>query len=217
MTFDAVIFDLDGTLIDSIPLYEEAFLYMISSADSSMSSEEFREIYIHNAHLSDALAQVDLEKREAELRKVRDEYYVKILEKKVEWFPDAKKLLGALPEDQAAAMMTGSWKSYVDAIEKRLPLSKYFQTIVTSDDFAPQYKPDPKGLFMVAEKLDVDPKECLYVGDQSFDIDAAKNAGMTSCFVKRPIYSPKELVNQADQVVESLEELIGKLSVPNIT
>ena len=111
---------------------------------------------------------------------------------------------------EPAGRFVNSWKMYVDAIEDRVPISDYFSVIITADDMRPHSKPDPFGVTLAAKQIGVDPKECIYIGDQWFDVETAKNAGMRSCLVQRKFSSQKDGVD-ADYNVESLEELLTKL------
>ncbi|MBU0459162.1 HAD family phosphatase [Patescibacteria group bacterium] len=206
LKYSGIIFDLDGTLVESMLLYKEAFMHMIKQADIPMSSDEFWEMYWNNTHISKILKLNNLENEEQRFRLIRDKYYMNLLRKKVEWFPDAKVLLDTLPIEIPKAILTGSWMKYVDAIETRLPISDYFETIVTCDDFLPKGKPDPCGLLIAAERLGVSPEKCVYIGDQLFDIEAAHNAGMDGILIKRPVYTPED-VGSIEMVVQALGEL----------
>jgi HAD superfamily hydrolase (TIGR01509 family) len=213
----AIIFDLDGTLVDTIPLYEEAYLSMLASAGVGCDPDEFRsvyekfrETYALNIHLSESLKLYGIpQTREEEMRRVRDAEYCELVRTRVEWFPDAKRLLDALPAATPKAIVTGSWQHFVDAIEERLPLSQYIEVIVTSEEFRPHVKPDPAGLLIAAQKLRVPPQDCVYVGDQEFDMEAARRAGMQACLIVREDYTPPRAEEKADICVHSLEELIN--------
>ncbi len=211
MKYAAIIFDLDGTLIDSIGLYEEASLYMMREVGVDMSKEEFQYIYNKNIHTGEVLKMFKIEKDEKTMRKIRDEHYMHLLSTKIEWFPDGKKLIDAMSPDLPRGIMTGSWHMYVDAINKRIPVRDLFETIIACEDFRPNGKPKPDGLLMAAERLNVDPNKCMYIGDQLFDAEAAKNAGMTSCLVYRPNYSPKMTKKDADIVLDSMERLVDEI------
>ncbi len=208
MKHHAIIFDLDGTLVDTVPIYEKAMIYMFSRGGAEISHEDFRKLYVPSSNLNDILAKYNLEDREDELRNIRDDFYIDLLRKETKWFPDGKKFLEALPKDTTKAIATGSWMKYVDAIHERCLIHDYFDTIVACDDFSRCSKPNPFCLTLTCERLGVDPKDCVYIGDQKVDMDAAKNAGMQGYLVKRPVFTPEDSEENADKVVDSLEELI---------
>jgi phosphoglycolate phosphatase len=71
----------------------------------------------------------------------------------------------------------------------------------------PFFKPHPHGFLLAADQLGVEPSECLVIGDQLFDIEGAKNAGMQSCLV-RGSYTPKGTGNMSSHSVDTLHELL---------
>lgn len=105
------------------------------------------------------------------------------------------------------AIVTGSHRSYVEAIEQCLPLSKYFPTIITADEMDPYFKPHPHGLFLAAQAFGVEPEQCVYIGDQVFDMEAARNAKMPNILIARE-FTPAYARDSADRVITSLGELI---------
>ena len=69
-------------------------------------------------------------------------------------------------------------------------------------------KPDPAGVFSVAEKLGVDPKECLYVGDSEVDVATGRNAGMKTIAVTWGFRTKEELITAGAQyMIDQAEEL----------
>jgi len=211
MKISGLIFDLDGTLVRTINLYEEAVLATCPMFGFSISPKEFREIYKANIHTVEMLTQYGIDEDQSVFRRERDERYIELLKTKAQWYPDAKACVEALPTDMPRAILTGSWQSYVDAIEERIPLRSIFPIITTCDDFRHAGgKPNPYGLNLTAQRMGIDPKECMYIGDQAFDAEAARNAEMKSCIVRRE-YSPEGTYDEADITVESLEELVGKI------
>jgi len=206
MSIGALLFDLDGTLVHTIPHYKTAYLRSLRDIGSSISSEEFDTIYYDARPLSHVLEERGTGHRIDEVRKQRDALYEQALREEVEWYPDALDFLKSLDPALPRAIVTGSWRSYVDAIEHRLPLSQYFPIIITAEDFMPDSKPHPKGLLVAAERLGIQPEHCAYIGDQIFDIEAAKAAGMTDVLIPRE-HTPQRAPEMATHVIESLMEL----------
>jgi len=210
--YAAILFDLDGTLVNTIDLYSEAVIGSLQSVGVSITQPTFREWYMGAVHLKEILAKFKLtEQLVPNVRKERDERYIKLLREKAEWIPGAEDLLKKSLELGPVAIITGSWRTYVDAINERIRVSEYFDTIVTCDDMGNFMKPHPHGLLLAAEKLGVNPEECLYVGDQHFDVEAAHRAGMP-CAVVRSGYTPQRAMDDADFKAESLAELTTMLS-----
>jgi len=204
----AFLFDLDGTLIDSLPLYEEAYLSAFAAHDLPLDTEAFRrDIYCKGLPLKSALAPRGAAHLAETIRVGRDAHYEHLLATKLRWFPDALPLLEALPPSIPRAIVTGSHRSYLEAIERCLPLSKYFPTIITADEMDPYFKPHPHGLFLAAQAFGIDPERCVYIGDQAFDMEAARNAKMPNILIARA-FTPLYARDCADRVITSLGELI---------
>jgi len=213
MKFDAVIFDLDGTLIDSVMLYEKAYLEACELVgDVVIPKEIFMEkIYCRGVSLEEALQLFGVNlTEESAIRKARDERYIALLASEVNWLPGADNVLSTTNSMVSTGIVTGSWRAYTDAINKRLPIYNMTRCVVTEDDTNGKRKPDPYSLFLAAEQLNVAPERCIYVGDQWFDVEAANAAGMTSCLIPNEI-TPTDTKNTADVIVANIREVLTLL------
>jgi len=207
----AVIFDLDGTLVETIGLWAEAYLATLQGWGIEMDKQTFiEEIYIINRSFTELLAEHGLEGNIDQFRKERDDRYVSILKERVEWIDGAKEVLATLADDYPIALMTGSWRRYVDAINQKLGLMSHFPISTTCDDSPSRPKPYPDGLNITAKKLGLSPEECLYIGDQKFDIDAAASAGMT-CWIVQGTYTPEVALRSAEKVFTDIGDLTDQL------
>ena len=211
MRFDAVIFDLDGTLVDTIPLWARAYMDTFADFDIEISKEDFMEnIYVQSMSLMDALELRSLSTDlEPSFRKKRDERYIKLLETEAQWISSAPDVLIELKNKLPIAIATGSHRTYTDALDRNLQLSSYSSHIFTCDDVEND-KPAPDMLLLAAKELDMSPKKCLYVGDQLFDVEAAKAANMT-CWLVPNTDTPMRAFQEADAVLQNLSEILEKL------
>lgn len=208
MKYQALLFDLDGTLINTLDLWSEAVIETLARHGASVTPETFREWYTRPSHLKNWLEWMHLSDKEDVIRAQRDARYIELLKERVTWLDGAEEMLESLSSLIPLGLITGSWKAYVDASEERLHFQRYFQTLVVCDDMGKFQKPHPHGILMAADRLGVEPERCLYVGDQLFDVQAAQAAGMPCCIV-RGSFTPDTALQQADIVVESLRELKG--------
>ncbi|MBI3618842.1 HAD family phosphatase [Candidatus Peregrinibacteria bacterium] len=207
MSYAAILFDLDGTLVDTVGLYERASLQALTSNGFTMSPKHFLQKYAAGEHLQDILGEYGKTESDVPmLRSTRDSLYEHLLETEDVWFPGAEHLLTRAKDLAPVAIVTGSWRSYIDALERRAHLSSYTSVIITADDMGmgTVMKPHPHGLFLAADRLHVAPERCIYIGDQLFDVEAAHRAGMHCCIV-RGKYTPVEAANEADFAVNSLK------------
>jgi pyrophosphatase PpaX len=69
--------------------------------------------------------------------------------------------------------------SLLEEIIEKLEWKRYFKAVVGQDDTV-KHKPEPEPLLLAAEKMGLKPSECIYIGDQIWDIKASKAAGMIS-------------------------------------
>ncbi len=215
MKYVALLFDLDGTLVNSIDLYGEAVIASMKEIGDDLSQEAYRDWYIRGQHLRQMLEKFGkTEEGWPGVRGDRDRRYIALLKEKVAWCVGAKETLEYFFGKIPMALVTGSWMKYVDAIDATLDLKKYFQELVTVDDIGKMTKPHPHSLLLAADRLGVDPKDCLFIGDQLFDAVASKAAGMPCCIVKGA-YTPEEAMDQADFVLKSLEELKALVGMPS--
>ena len=208
MSFGAVLYDLDGTLVDTIGYWMEVYLQTLHDYGVDTDQKEFLElIYTLNAPFDGVLDHygIDISKAK-ELRAMRDKRYTDILRTKPLWFDGAEELLHKTVEKYPTAIITGSHRSYVDAIDDQVKIESIIPTIISYDEMEGHSKPSPFGLLLAAEKLKVDPKGCVYVGDQIFDVEAANNAGMTSCLLWTE-FTPSAAGEEADISAESIEDL----------
>lgn len=206
MKYGAVIFDLDGTLVDTIPIYKRAFFETLAAFGIRLTEPEFNRIYWENHRLSDVLARYGKADREPVIRQQRNDLYVRRLGGQAEWFADAMALQRTFDPSVPRAIVTDSWRSFVDAIDSRTGLSNFADTIITADD-RPSDKPHPCGLLLAAERLGIAPEQCVYIGDQNFDMQAADNAGMANCLIIRE-HTPQAAKENASTMIVSLEQLI---------
>lgn len=208
----AILFDLDGTLVDSVPLWIEANLRALESLHVVMDADSFlKEIYHAGLHYEGILEKCAIDTEHAEqFYQDRDNRFADLLRKKVEWTGKAEKTLQLCAARAPLGMMTGSKRRFVDAMDSRLNLSSLFTAIVTRDDTGIKMKPNPYGLLLLAEQIGVAPAACMYVGDQYIDVQAAKNAQMSVCLLTTK-ETPGGAEKEADFVIDTIEKLVGIL------
>jgi len=115
-------------------------------------------------------------------------------------------------EGRRLGIVTAKRRATVDLAFNVLPLRELFETVVGGDE-TKAHKPDPEPLLLAAERLEVSPETCAYVGDSPFDVRAAKAAHMHAVGVTWGGIHEREKLEreEPDAIVDTAEELYGVL------
>jgi HAD superfamily hydrolase (TIGR01509 family) len=187
--FSAVIFDCDGTLVDSMPAHFDAWCEALAQYGAAnilaedvfyaMGGRPTKDIVIDlNAEYGLKLdpARVALAKREAFLRRLSS---VELIEEVAEF---ARSLRGKMP----MAIASGGSRYVVEKTLQIMGVSDWFDEVVTADD-VPNGKPAPDIFLETAKRLGVAASACLALEDAPAGIDSAKAAGMLVVEIPCPI------------------------------
>jgi HAD superfamily hydrolase (TIGR01509 family) len=205
----AVIFDLDGTLVDSRPAYrkaaEVAFAFAhLGKPDAKVFTELPRRME-QDLPIDDLIDGAQVETFKSVYLHA---YYQATMEKSV----PLSHVADALEKLSCKAALAVTTRRNVPESEVRkelakLGLDRYFKRIVTSQCVS-NPKPSPEAIVTCAEPLGVKLKDCAVVGDSIIDIRAGKNAGAHTIAVLTGIFSREELEKEKpDLVLRSVSEL----------
>ncbi len=191
----AVIFDLDGTLCNTLADLTAA----VNEAISPYSSEKKSEAEVCSMIgdgipmlLSRALGDAADERQKEKAYKTFKKYYSEHLTDNTYAYDGIEQTLSALKEMKLRlAVLTNKNQAFAEEIVKTL-LPRKFDVILGAKPSMPK-KPDPTGAFFVARKLKVNTDECVIVGDSANDINTASNCGAVSIGVPWGFRSVDEL------------------------
>ncbi|MDA1194969.1 MAG: HAD family phosphatase [Planctomycetota bacterium] len=199
----ALLFDLDGTLVDTVPLWLDAFEFALRAHGVEMDRPQFIErVYQRAGSLPALLESLGIGERLAPLRALRDDHYVALLAERAGWLPGAVELLAAVPHKRLG-IVTNSWRRYVTTLDARLGVLARVGCLLAAEDAGARTKPAPDPLLAAAAQLGAEAAHCVYVGDQHHDLVAARAAGMQAWLVPGP-YTPAEAHAAADLVLPDL-------------
>ncbi len=186
---EAIFFDLDGTLIDSVPDLALAVNHMLETLGRETFGEETIRYWVGNGAQM-LVTRALLGKREVDetvdpalfdkALKIFLDFYGKHLAEVTGTYPHVPQTLQALKDaGYRLAIITNKPYAFVGPILKNLQMEALFEIWVGGDSL-PQKKPDPAPLLYVCEKLGVPVETCIMVGDSKNDILAANACGMQS-------------------------------------
>jgi 2-phosphoglycolate phosphatase len=211
----AVIFDLDGTLADTIPLIVDSFN---AACREPMGKTYTPEEVIARFGVPDiALVRRELQQFPPDVAEKALEIYFAHYEHAhavVEAFPGITELLLALKaKGMPLGVMTGKGARTAEITVRKLGWQEIFGSVITGDDIEHQ-KPHPEGVLKAAAELGVMPQECAFVGDSPADLKAGRAAGAKSIAVVWHSFFADELRALTPEYwVETPAELAALLGV----
>lgn len=211
MRFPVVLFDLDGTVIDSGSI----ILASMRHAALTVLGRE-----IPDAELVQAVGGPGLVEQMRLLDADRVDELVDCyrahnepLHAELEECAGMTDVLTSLKEQgRRLGIVTAKRRATVDIAFRYLPLESFFEVVVGSDD-TERHKPDPEPLLYALDRLGASPDDAAYVGDSPFDIRAARAAGLHAVGVTWGRIHGRELLEaeEPDALVETTEELLAAL------
>jgi HAD superfamily hydrolase (TIGR01509 family) len=207
----AVIFDMDGVIVDSEPYSMQALVDTLRHYGVDPTADELRRSY--GRRITDDFADyfgragvaVDLETAVARKRA----RYFELAAGRLEPFPGVLSLFPrARAKGYRLALASSGDRDKVAFSMRALGLDGIFEIVVTGDDIA-HSKPHPEIYLTAAGRLEVDPGHCLAIEDAPNGVQAAKRAGMRCIAVTNSV--TREELAGADLVVASLADDLSAL------
>ena len=206
MRYPVVLFDLDGTVIDSGAI----ILASMRHAAETVVGGEW-----HDDELMRAVGGPGLEAQMVALDPDRVEELVRVyrahnepLHDTLECCTGMEDVLATLAErGHRLGIVTAKRRVTVDLAFARLPIERFFETVVGGDE-TEQHKPDPAPLLLALERLGARPGDAAYVGDSPFDMQSARAAGLYAIGVSWGRIHTAERLTDADVIVDRPEELL---------
>jgi pyrophosphatase PpaX len=211
MRFPVVLFDLDGTVIDS---------GAIILASMRHAAREVLGVEVPDEQLMAAVGGPGLEAQMHALSPDRADELVTVYRAHNEPLHEElvccagmdEVLVQLKDEGRRLGIVTAKRRQTVELAFARIPIEHLFETVVGGDE-TKKHKPDPEPLLLALDRLGAAPGEAVYVGDAPFDVKAAKAAGLYSVGVTwGGIHARERLeAEKPDALVDTTEELLGVL------
>ncbi|MCA1613731.1 MAG: HAD-IA family hydrolase [Acidobacteria bacterium] len=201
----AVLWDVDGTLIDSSEYHWVSWREALASEGMALTREQFARMFgrrneeILRGYFGEDYPAADV----ARVGDAKEELYRRLVRTRgIKLLPGVRAWLDRLKrEGWQQAMASSAPRPNLEAITEALGLADYFAAVVSAEDVTVG-KPDPQVFLTAAAKLGVAPSACVVVEDAPAGAEAARRAGMRSIGV----LTMHERV-EADIVVRTLAEL----------
>ena len=182
----AVLWDLDGVLVDSTRFHHQAYRRLLAERGRAIGFEEFRGLIglRNETILRRLLGDLPLEEVRRLARR-KEEFFRELIAGNVEALAGAIELArrvrgGGVP----MAIVSSTPRANIDLILGSLGLTGAFNAVVGAEDAA-RGKPDPEGFLVAAERLGAPPAGCVVLEDAPEGIEGAKAAGMRCVAVVR--------------------------------
>ena len=211
MRYPTVLFDLDGTLIDSGEIIISSFRHATQTVLEREIPDEVLAAAVGGSNIYEQMRAFDEERADELVRVYRA--HNEPLHDDLVAFEGIEGVLERLKaEGRQLGIVTAKRRKTVDLAFAILPLERYFDAVVTSEQ-TEHHKPHPEPVLTALDRLGTKPEEAAFVGDSPFDMGAGKAAGVFTVAVSwGKIHSVERLRETgADAVVHSPEELLDVL------
>jgi HAD superfamily hydrolase (TIGR01509 family) len=209
MKTKAIVFDLDGTLVNSMPLVLSGYAHAIEGLHVPMTEGEiiarlggppdrfFAQILSDPARIVTALDRL--------------ERYFRKHGELIQPFEGATELLEFLRRRSVrVGIWTGRERASAEQIMTRHGIADQIDVAVFGDDL-PTHKPDPAGLDEVLRRLEIERGDALFVGDADVDVLAGHEIGVTTLLIRHGRQVAPEIQSKAARVVEMRAEMYSIL------
>ncbi|HHT62543.1 MAG: HAD family hydrolase [Bacillota bacterium] len=215
MYINTILFDLDGTIADTLPLIKKTYARVFEEMNIPWGNDDvMKMIGLPLRDIGRIMAGMG---KEDEFFNNYQKQYRLLHHNYIKAFPGIKDMLHQLNDmDFSLGIVTSKSKTGADLTLSSVNLDKFFSIIVTVDD-TDKHKPNPEPVLYAMKKLGKTPQESAYVGDSPFDIESGNRAGVTTIAVgwgMAPIdklleHSPTYSVNTVKELTKLLLSLAG--------
>jgi len=207
----AVIWDVDGTLVDTAELHFAAWVRLAREMGRPFSRDDFAATFgRRNPEIIRFLFRQEFSDAEVlDIGERKETYYRAAAEQGVRLLPGVREMLAGLhARGVQQAVGSSAPRRNLDLILRITDSRQYFDAIVGMED-TQRGKPDPQVFLVAAEKLGVPPGRCVVFEDAVAGVEAAKAGGMKCVAVTFVGHHPAEKLSAAgaDRVVKSFSEL----------
>lgn len=212
LDFKALLFDLDGTLLDTAPDFITAINKQLKRhGRNPLVGDAIRTSVTHGS-IGIIESVYNIKQDHPEFEPLKEEFlqlYLENISEKTGLFDGLRQVLDSCKERNIPwGIVTNKPLKYTAPLMADLGLDKQSATTICPDHVA-NPKPDPEALILACSQINIAPKNCIYIGDHVRDIQAGKSAGMSTIAAQWGYIEEFEDVTQwqADMVVKKSTDL----------
>lgn len=207
----AIFWDNDGVLVDTEKYYFEATRHVLGYEGIDLAQELYVNFLLKQSvgawHLLDPGKYS--EEAIAALRKKRDELYHELLLSRDILIEGVENVLSHLSRKYKMAIVTSSKPAHFQAIHSRTGLLRFFEFVVTADDYT-QFKPNPEPYLVAMKRMGVRPDDAIAVEDSPRGLVAATSAGLDCIIIKSELTQTCDF-SSATYVLANIRQLLDIL------
>ena len=205
--FKAIIFDMDGVVIDSEPLWEKSEKILIGNYGMDYKTDYRDKILGLNQSDSARLMKetFNLELTIQEIIQKRLEILLSLYKNELKLIDGIEKILYESSKNFKVGLASSSPREIIDFVLDKFEINKYFQSVV-SGDCTNNGKPDPDIYLEAAKQLKTKPENCIAIEDSINGVLSAKNAGMY-CIAIPDKRLERKKYKMADLIVDNISEI----------
>jgi beta-phosphoglucomutase len=211
MTLEAVIFDLDGVVVNTVPLHFEAWKRMFNEYGHEFTFDDYKQ-KVDGIPRYDGAKAILTELSDEEIKVAGDKkqgYFRELLDAaEIPRYDTTINLIGELQKNGIKVAVISSSKN-CPHILKKIGIYDKLDAVISGADIT-KGKPDPQIFLMAAERLGANPEKCVVFEDAVLGVEAAKNGNMKCVGLDR--YGHPERLAKADVVVKDA----GEISIANL-
>jgi len=210
--FNAVIFDMDGVLVDSEKHWENYQYEFISNIVSGWDKQNHRRLLgmsIKDIHLL-LTQEFDLKMDFAEFSLIQNMLAKEVYLEKTVLYPGATELLGFCKDTgKKTAICSSSSYNWINAVVDRFDLRSYFDSIISAEAINSKSKPFPDVYLHTLKELNTVASSSMAIEDSKNGIKSAKDAGIY-CYGYLNGFNREEDLKEADSIISCLTDFLTK-------